>query len=74
MDITKSLRNIAPDSCLIYENAVDNRDNPPDDGVLIWIGGYAGDRGDFVRLSIRKMPILGAPSSSCNRSKKKKST
>ncbi len=57
-------------SGLYYEEAVDNRDNPPDNGELIQIGGFSGDRDDFVRLSIRKMPILGALSSPCNKKQK----
>lgn len=36
----------------------DTRDDPPDDGVLIQIGG-AGDFVDFCRLSIKKLHILG---------------
>lgn len=64
-----------PEKCwLVCEEFEDHRDDPPDDGVLIQIGGYPGERPthDFIRLSIRKMPLLGAPSSFCN--KKQKST
>ena len=32
--------------------------NPPDDGILIQIGGNDSDEGDCVRLKIQKKPLL----------------
>lgn len=37
----------------------DNRGNPPDNGVLIQFGGRGVFEGDYRRLYIRKMPLLG---------------
>mmetsp|Transcript_11947 Transcript_11947/g.22133 ORF Transcript_11947/g.22133 Transcript_11947/m.22133 type:complete len:190 (-) Transcript_11947:279-848(-) len=45
-----------------YEHE-DNRENPPDNGVLMQIGGDDVGEGDFCRLSIKKMPILGIQNS-----------
>ena len=36
----------------------DNRSNPPDDGILIQIGGDGIGEGDYVRLTIQKKLLL----------------
>jgi hypothetical protein len=38
---------------------VDNRENPPDDGILIQIGQEDVGEGDLVRLLIKKVDVLG---------------
>lgn len=37
----------------------DNRENPPDDGILLQIGGEDIGAGDYARLLIKKIPIIG---------------
>lgn len=37
----------------------DNREDPPDDGILIQIGDHDIGEGDICRLSIKKLPLLG---------------
>ena len=41
---------------------LDNRSDPPDDGVLLLIGGRGVVDGKYIRLDICKMPVLGMPS------------
>ena len=36
----------------------DNRNNPPDDGILIQLGGRGIGEGDYHSLKIQKMPLL----------------
>ena len=36
----------------------DYRSNPPDDGILIQLGGDDIGEGDYIRLKIQKMPLL----------------
>lgn len=36
----------------------DNRKNPPDDGILIQLGGRDIGEGDYARLKLQKMPLL----------------
>ena len=36
----------------------DYRNNPPDDGILIQLGGDDIGEGDYIRLKIQKMPLL----------------
>jgi len=37
---------------------IDNRNNPPDDGTLIQLGGKDIGEGDYVRLRIQKKPLM----------------
>ena len=39
----------------------DNREDPPDNGILIQLGGDDIGEGDFCRLSIKKLPVLSIP-------------
>lgn len=40
-------------------DAIDNRDSPPDDGILIQVGNEDTGMGDYCRLLISKVPLLG---------------
>jgi len=50
----------------------DNRGNPPDNGVLIQFGGRGVFEGDYRRLYIRKMPLLGMSAVKKSPNKKRK--
>ena len=50
----------------------DNRSDPPDDGILLQIGGDDVGEGDYCRVLIQKCPILGMPASSGAEKKRKK--
>ena len=58
---------IEPDQAYEFDHE-DNRDNPPDNGTLIQLGG-SGDSHDYVRLSTNKMPLLGLPEESNKKQK-----
>ena len=55
---------------MFEDDHVDNRENPPDSGVLIQIGSEDTGEGDYVELSIEKFPLETATGSSSGKSKK----
>ena len=51
---------------------IDNRKNPPEDGILIQLGGDDVGEGDYCRLVITKRPILGISETAIETKKEKK--
>lgn len=53
---------------------IDNRVNPPDDGVLLQVGGEGVGEGDYAKLVIEKRSIVGIVESTGRSDKKRKAS
>jgi len=51
----------AINSMFVGGEYIDNRENPPDNGVLWKLGGRDIGEGDYIKLLIKKMPVRGLP-------------
>lgn len=49
------------DGRMFEDDHEDNRDNPPDCGVLMQLGSEESGEGDYVSLMIEKFPVQGMP-------------
>jgi hypothetical protein len=54
------------------DDHVDNRETPPDDGILIQIGSEDAGEGDLVRLLIERIDVLGLEEESSSKEAPKK--
>ena len=54
---------------IFMEDHEDNRDDPPDDGILIQLGHEYSGEGDIERLLIKKFPLKSMPTSSVGKKK-----
>jgi hypothetical protein len=56
-----------------FGNIIDNRDNPPDDGILVQLGSEYDDFDSSVsRIMIKKMPVLALSEPALEPNKKRK--
>mmetsp|Transcript_18626 Transcript_18626/g.21516 ORF Transcript_18626/g.21516 Transcript_18626/m.21516 type:complete len:162 (-) Transcript_18626:478-963(-) len=57
-----------------FTNIIDNRDNPPDDGILVQLGDENDDFDSSVsRITIKKTPVLALSEPALDPNKKRKS-